>query len=219
MMECLRRCTELLHQVAGDDLAGQGCYILDGATAPEWSQDDFVIAYTARFLDQSLRPFLEERGEWTGRGFATIVNLDQIPPGWWRLAGVCLHEFAHWLDLPVPFDAPELATVGRTMMATWSHLPVAERSYFDATAPRWHLHGDRFVRACCHLAHRARRIDDSISPRHLRFSSPYVCFPEECWLSVLADELDYGGSIRELLDTEPPSEFRELWEDATGERL
>lgn len=209
---------QLLRTVATEDLRNFAVYVADYQDTPDAFRDPLCKGYTSPLLDLQLQPWLESRGEWAGRGFACVVDAERFPT-FPDLAGALLHEFAHWLDGPLPEDddrlAESLAEPLTTCMAANHRLPLAERSYYQPNLPPWHQHGSQFVRACCHLANRAGALVASIRPRHLVFGKAYGLASEQTFMNALASELSNRGSIREILTTQPPQRFTDLWETIT----
>lgn len=220
-----------LRDVAGDDLAGVPVYLL---SADEAESIDHRLRFkeyagwTTSIADLLFSNWLHSAGRWTGRGFATAIDITARST-MQELYGTALHELAHWLDdqhrSPTPTgsetaDATMLSlgvTALEVIPAKWSApapAPVIPQ-------PRWHQHGRTFVRAASHLAYRASRQIESIRPRHIIFGSRYYAdpFTESAWLGALSDELDRDDSILDILATDPPAAFSERWAAATATTL
>ncbi len=78
-------------------------------------------------------------------------------------------------------------------------------------------HEWRFVRAACHVAHRANKRLACIQPAHLAFATPYLPRPfnEAAYMTAIRRELHIRRPIREILATAPPAEFLLRWNMAT----
>lgn len=97
-------------------------------------------------------------------------------------AGITLHELAHWLD-----------------------------GTADPKATRRDQHGPRFIRACIHLAHRAR-----IHPRLLRVcGAAYNLSSLRDYVTALGREPreQAAAPIRSILNSPAPAAFVRLWEE------
>lgn len=187
------------------------------------------LARTGFNLDLQLRSHLEARGRWSGRGFASVFRMDLIPNGWRHLAGVALHEYAHFLDMlkdceilykqrqPVrPMSDAEREWTD-VYNAVFDHLVRSGKA--EENVPSWHGHGVDFVRACCHLAYRANRQFASIAPEHLLFVRKYHgCIgSENIAIECCRDELDSSLPIVEILRSDPPGQLVRYWNFLTGE--
>lgn len=187
-------------------------YLVD---AREFQTDDVGYsceAYTAYLLDLQLSCQLAERGLWRGPGFATVVFPDRIGTAQRFITGVVLHELAHWLTFPDrPALVGELAAVAAVADEICRYANDADAQVTTARPP-WHRHGADFVRACCHLIHRARKFDSELAPWHGKFSSAYYGVDEQCWMRTLRDELREREQlpIRAILQMTPPRDFAEL---------
>ena len=220
-MNTLSNCQRLLRSVAGDDLWGQGCYLVPFADIAAYEpllRVDYCRAWTSSFLDLMLCDWLSSRGLWIGRGFATVINTDLISPTTQDFVGIVFHECAHHICRPLPEN------IGDDNLTEFSRACVeAFADSNDGTRPEqltpWDDHGLDFVRASCHLAHRVAKVVESVRPCHLRFASQYYPLPfnEAAFMTALADELDRTGSIRDILATPAPEAFSQRWQEATSQ--
>jgi len=188
---------------------------------------DGWIAWTGSMLDLQLMPTLESQGSWAGRGFATLLRLDRLEFGLRFVAGCILHEYAHHLvelvSFEHEFDNPqsEIDSRQRAFVDTVNQLVelwLQDPSRQQHDQPRWAGHELPFVRACCHLSHRAHNVFESIRPAHLRFIKPYHWHPvgESQFVEACSSEIDSDLSIVDILRSPPPRELVELWEAITA---
>lgn len=211
-MSATLRAAENLIRAIDPGMDGIPVYLID---AREYQVDDVGYAcegYTAFFLDLQLSCQLAERGLWKGDGFATVVFLDRIGTAQRFITGVALHELAHWLTFP---DRPALVGDVAAVAAVADEIcKFANDADAKATQPRppWHRHGADFVRACCHLIHRASKFDSELAPWHAKFSAGYYGVDEVVWMRILQSELrDLERlPVRAILQMTPPRDFAEL---------
>jgi hypothetical protein len=189
-----------------------------------------VMGWTASVADILVRRELERQGRWRGRGFTSVIKLENIRPGFRFVAGVVLHEFAHHLDylstptaeiemnLPVMDTLPlerETAIDNAIEMVGDCLGNIAE---VEDALPTWYGHELNFIRAAVHVAHRANRVFESIRPDHLRFVSPYHyrgC--ENTAVACCENELDSEMPITEILRSDPPEKLVRYWDYLTKE--
>jgi hypothetical protein len=210
----------LLRTIAADDLDGRGCYVVDFESIAHIEprlHGSRSLAWTSFLLPTTIRPWLESQGRWIGDGFGTVVHRDRIPT-WIDTLGCCVHELAHWVSddraIEVRDQIPvEMAEQFAMALRDWSD----RGEDTPRTNPTWFQHEAPFVRAACHLAHRAGQVAEAIRPKHVQFATQYYPQPfnEETFMSSLSSELDSTGSIREILRSDAPDEFTELWTIAT----
>jgi hypothetical protein len=151
-------------------------------------------------------------------GFGCVVQGDRFDSDLERI-GAVLHELAHRIDGgPVEIDTEPPTEVERSELSILVQLILAARSGYvkRSKRPAWYQHEQRFVIASSILAYRAGEIMAAIRPRHLRFSYDYTGITEQSWFGVLGDVLTRSGSIREILDTEPPEAFTRAWASVVG---
>jgi len=177
-----------------------------------------VLGFTGPLLDIELAHQLDQRGRWRGAGFAAALYVDRIGNRFADLLGVVLHELAHWLtfaDRVSRFDG-DLAT-----LSSLASQAIAEVYALEATNPthhpEWYGHELPFVRAACHLAHRAGQVCD-VKPWHLRFSESYYNgLREEYWMTVFSDELRAAETkpIKRIVRSRPPKQAQALHRSLT----
>jgi hypothetical protein len=222
-MNDLDRCERLLREIE-PSLSESPVYLVDSTELPD-TQRDNVRGKTGLWLDLQLANHLTEMGRWQGCGFAAVVCVDRIPATFRDVAGVVLHEAAHFLTFPAKRTedySSELAEWS-TLLAKAVPLINADTDARRDSEPPWFQHEQDFIRAACHLAHRAGLILESIRPSHLCYDR-YYGVTEQTWMASLERELKSMEriSIREVLTVDPPSDFRELhsyltkgwWHDA-----
>jgi hypothetical protein len=218
---------ELLQSIAADDMVG-ACYLVNFHDVEAYEprlRGGYAAAWTSPIMDLILADWLTKQERWTGRGFATILHSDLLPR-WMDYAGAVLHEFGHYLTMPVTKDCDKDESIVNNSLELvgwlpllWSeknHRPITVQTVARKPLPLWHDHGPDFVRACCHLVRRAQH-SVYIRPEHLRFVSPYHGrrVHEDDFMDALESELSSTGSIREILRSDAPDEFTELWTIAT----
>lgn len=120
-----------------------------------------AVGFTSIAFSERFRAFLEDRGEWRGRGFVAVIDTE--PMSRIQIEGVVLHEYAH--------DVIDRGIVERirngdirdpSTIAGLLHIadpakpmkPATDDLYDDAWRP-WHHHGPDFMRICIHIADRA----------------------------------------------------------------
>lgn len=177
------------------------------------------MAYTGLTVDLQMRPALESRGTWRGRGFPVIF------PSWYlaakaipaeELDSILLHEFAHHCEvvsrkLSAP-DEPAIKTPQNTAAS------VAEaRCQYDAEQRVLPCdgHGARFTRAAMHVWHRAAAAGFGGKLQDVHVAGPrFGMSSAETYAASLADEVRSRSreSIGSILDDHAPAEFQELWE-------
>lgn len=190
-------------------LQSSAVYILDAKEFDPLERPSDVLAWTGFLCDLQVSDALRERGQWQGEGFAAIVYFDRILNSQRHLAGLVLHELAHWLTFPKrssPYSELDAATATEWVAAATDAADAATND-----DPPWMRHEPPFVRAACHLAYRTMKRFD-ISPHYLSFSQTYYDVGEWVWMRTLASELPAmeHASIRDILQTEPPAEFSDL---------
>ncbi len=223
---------ELSRQIAPRDLDGVPLYVVWSSELPgELRLDDIVSACTSRQLDLSLQTWLQSVDRWSGRGPAIIVNdlsiekevggvtggdmefgrelVDQ------RLVTYFIHELAHVLDNGIDLEEPCQEVVDfRELQLQWycSEEPKLPPIPFER-------HDGRWIRALCHVSHRAEQLLGMRPCWTLLLpSSLYQVSPGWCYFDAIVDELEtFDGSFAELLATRPPERFIELWRSDVSE--
>jgi hypothetical protein len=185
----LRDCRDLCLRVA-PELAAAPLYVT--VSPPDYPRPRGCAAFTPLgSLDCRLRQHLIDAGEWQGPGTAIVFC---EPPTWrndWF--GIALHEAAHNLPLvamptgDVATDAAGIAASDRQLAAWASTGDACDSAAIDFDRHR--QHGLRFIRACCHLHHRAARAGYPLDYSALRFAGPhYQRSTENSYAQALGDE-------------------------------
>lgn len=204
----LQSAERFLREIAPDDLDDRGCYVVSMEEIkrefPELRREN-VLAYTSQYLSTALQPWLENQGRWVGDGFATIVMRQDIP-SWREVLGIVTHELAHWITSE-PFQQTD------QRKAFFEVAKYAATDNSKSQYPPWLHHGRDFCRASAHLAARAVEVVEAVRPSLVRFSKQYCDVSEPTMLTLLATEMDYRGSIRELLKQPAPERFCQLWDE------
>lgn len=114
------------------------------------------MAWTSPALDLQLQPRLETFNEWRGRGFAMCIRDLAVftAESATRQLAIVLHEFCHYIDLQAEWHK---AASGWDVIAEADPVLVAEvlAELSARPQPVWYLHEARFIRAACHVHHRA----------------------------------------------------------------
>ncbi len=174
-------------------------------------------AYTGVALDLELAEPLMRSGQWRGRGFCAVFDIDHFRVGH-ELYGCVLHEAAHFLEAPrgIAVSDPvaaysEIEQLLTTMSAQVK--PVTRKP------PAWSGHGKQYVRTAAHLAHRVGSFARQITPEALQFGERFYGpeFTEYEWIDSLSDEIERstGKPLRAVLKTAAPAEFNAMWNSAT----
>lgn len=206
----------LCRVVAGQDLEGLPLYIVpQSRLAAEYGNAERAYAYTTPSLDLYLRPYLPG---WQGRGPCMVINdlalaedfaLEDVE---YLVCAHALHELAHILDRAELF-APRAEASPEQLQFELLVLSDTNRRPPRPDLPLYHGHGPAFLRIVVHLAYRASQAGFPVSaagifhgPRHgLSLAAEYedaIC-NEPRRLTDLP--------MRQLLATEPPQPFLELW--------
>jgi hypothetical protein len=209
MSDALQAAAELVRAVAPEI---ENIYLID---ARDYSVPDVgfdVGGYTSYLMDLQLSRELAERGLWKGPGFCAAVYLDRVGTVQRFVNGAVLHEAGHWLAFPdrpvLDGDFAAVAAVADEICRFANDMD----SQVTELRPPWHRHGADFVRACCHLIHRASKLDSEIAPWHGKFSSAYYGVDEVVWMRILQSELRDLEQlpIRAILQMAPSRDFAEL---------
>lgn len=216
----------LCHSVA-PELAGSPVYIVLRSELPgDWAGGEEYAGCTIAHLDLILRPTLEKRRRWRGRGPAMLIDpaavaaAAQYRP---RLArkrvflpaffGIVLHELAHILDMDfVPKHEPEewWVRAGRRLFSEPAAPDSRPTNGPGALVP-WRMHEWPFIRIALHLAERAA--DAGVLPHNVIDLSEYGLSSTFQYARALGDEparmsaCDFA-TIRRAT---PPATFADLW--------
>lgn len=208
-------------RVKFDELARMPIYLRTANELPSIVQPGNSLAWTHPSLDVRLRPILDPRGQWSGRGIAVVV---EDAAAFFSLshreqAGIVLHELAHCFetsDSPqrrrdfVWTDHDEWLTQPGNIDRVCSRLKIEPIT--DAETSRTN-HGAAFTRAALHCWWRCRHeiTLHSMNVFWEKYGSPDVGQA----IAALDRELRTTGNILETLRTPAPEGFTELWKADT----
>ncbi len=201
---------DMLRRVAPEDFPPEiPIYLL---TADEGIRQilgaDDCGACTSNIMSWQLRPYLEDTGRWQGLGYCAAFYTSHVN----ELAGIAIHEAAHMIVQGRPMPASNYRKLATA--AGWTgEVPLTDfiEGCTPVSAPAWRGHGVDFIRAALHLH---ARWPDDVPIEHLRIAGRrYGLTPAQFYAWRLEDELQSHptGSIREILETPPPTEFAELF--------
>ncbi len=180
------------------------------------------LAFTTLLLDQDLRPYLEERGRWQGRGFACVLDTDKFQdtprtPQWTETAiGMVIHEATHWLQYQGGENPAKLGCApgkfNRQHIEKVLRCPVWQAYYTKAPVSAVG-HGAPFVRAAVHLWHRTNAVCPLPIARCWIAGANYGLSRPETYAASLGTELRSMANTRiaDILRTRPPEAFAQLW--------
>lgn len=175
-------------------------------------------AWTSPVLDVMLRDYLESRGEWVGRGFATILHRDKCYDDTLAIAKV-IHEFAHFARFHRPVRRGDDVTAAETrtlLPQCWSDRDSPD-DYSPPDPKPWAGHESQFVIAASVLAYRAQCLVPELRPEWISFGRYYYgdAFHETDWMRSLVPMLFAKGPVRALSQLDPPHRFKALYSRAT----
>ena len=199
------------------ELGGGPVYIRTSNEVPTIERVPRALAWTSAALDVRIRPILQPRGQWFGRGLAIMVEqVDRFfAMTWPEQLGILTHETAHQFD---SWDSPQRrddfrwteedewlthdANIDR-ICAALGMPPITD----EKTEPI--NHGSTFTRAALHAWWRCRS-EFSIDEMHV-FADVYGSPDFDEAFSSLRSELDEGGNIVDVMRTPMPEKFAKLW--------
>ena len=147
-------------------------------------------------LDSALQRQIKSEGRWRGPGvcivvdalacFATAADDDDAQR---KVLGITLHELAHWLDLREPDAAPTHDDLVAAIKES-KRVETEPQQFSQAFL----LHGESFIRLCCHLWYRAAHGGGCILRAHcLGFGRDYdgleYLDSPATYIDALGDEL------------------------------
>ena len=197
---------EVCRAGAGSDLAGVPVYIFAAADVPPELRPVGAAGFTAPFLSDALRPWLESQGRWQGAGFATVIDAAQLPADPWNLIAAAVHELAHYIEyraLARSMGVDELPIATAALVAS-----CREPLEAPAATKPWAMHDCSWIRAAIHLRHRAVKANHWFSFEGMHVSGTrYGLGCAWHYAELLADELESTEPITAVLQTEAPREF------------
>jgi hypothetical protein len=205
----------LIREVA-PDVCDKPVYLLDSR---EWHVPRDVgfgvRGFTSGMLDLTMASQLSQRGQWHGRGFATILFPDNMPSHPRAIAGTILHECAHYLtlsdsvrEMTIEADIETASAIATGLFCAAEDAAIVS----EQRRPPWHHHESDFVRAAAHLAFRYCKRVEGTFPWDLQFSRAYYGTCEMAFMRVLDAELRRMADepIAAILHEAPPPEFTDL---------
>ena len=134
------------------------------------------------------------------------------------LNAILAHELAHCCDMwpgPLPVYPASAASIA---VEVQSQVALTPRDWHGPNLPKWFGHEERFLRALCHVQHRMECIGLPVDS-YLAFPDDYYDLDRfECYVENLRCEMAsrQGEPISEILKSEPPKLFTELWQVDSG---
>lgn len=225
-----RELADFAESLAPKDLF-DGCYVLAASEIPRrFRPDKATLGYWSRVLDLQLQRPIERLGIWSGRKPAVVINqnairqvareswgrdLERVRCARWLALAITIHELAHALSNPIDREEPpaeiakSFSQAAAKRLANWIAGDEAEKR---SPPPSWSGHGIGFIRALCHLIHRAEAagIDRDI-PGRFYFASSYGLSSIRHYGLTLRDEITSmsDAAFHEIRATPPPSQFIE----------
>jgi len=215
--EAYQRPLAMCRRVASRDLEGVRIYVVPQTLLPDDLGGRSVCGgYTASRLDLHLRDHIPG---YRGRGACMVINDDLIRATRARedfdyyFCAALLHELTHVLMRPWMYR--ELATAPPDAIRREARevaRMVATETPEDGHPP-FHGHGAQFIRIALHLRHRAATWGAWFAPNDLCAGRPYGLSHARHYQVALGDEPARMARmpIAEIVATEAPSEFAELW--------
>lgn len=225
------------------DTDGIPIYLLPASQYPDFNiwRGDMCGGLYGRYLDLAAADKLVTAGKWHGRGIGLYIN-DSILPDhnaalFARLfTAVCLHELCHWVTMldawreatSVPISAADIVSVlvgdllrgeEQTFLAKIAAPESEAPDLPDTISPPWAGHGASFIRACCHLRHRALHADRWIEPLSMYYAgASYGLSGPRRYEASLCGEPENKRSwpIEQVLQSPAPDRFLELWQSDTA---
>lgn len=220
----------LCRRVAPNVATGPFYVVLRPDLPPEYQGGDGgPLALTSRHLDLMLRPTLERKRRWRGRGPAILLDPVAIAadaghrprPSRRRVfpavaMGVVLHELAHIAHAGPRDEAepdPDLIEFGRLTLAADLTGTESPTNGPGATIP-WRGHEWPFIHFALHLAHRAAGLGADVSATDVFDARDYELSPTSRYLAALGDEPTRMACwpITTIGQVPPPAEFVDVWQ-------
>lgn len=214
----LREAEALCRAVAGRDLGTTPLYLVPQSSLPaQCGSGKCCLAYTTPSLDLYMQ---EHIAAWRGRGPCMVINdiamAEEYEPADLEFAmkAHSLHELAHILVRPQLFEERPDACPNKILFESLVVAAATERMP-SADLPVYFGHEAEFIRTVLHLCHRAARIGFDVRPSLLCAGYRYSLFPAQRYQQALGHEPEHCVEMffRDILATQPPSEFTALWAD------
>ena len=134
-----------------------------------------------------------------------------------RIANLAIHECSHWLQ----FGFTSEQVTEPTIVATAQKLRTLPNDWPDKSGqPACYRHEADFMRAAIHVYHRLQALDLMGYVGALRFVTDWQhngCQADiSTYAGLLRSEFDIDAPISQILKTDPPAEFIELWRNDRG---
>lgn len=210
------RAEHLCRAIATLDLAGWPLYIVPQSRLPDELGGKAVCdGFTCPRLDLYLREVIGPA--WQGRGPCMVIGDTGFEPldaldAQCHLLAVVLHELAHILERPA--DADEDVDRAKLIFESLcvGHA-VSQETLPDKTAPPFHGHGLRFIRAALHLQYRAKTTGVLVPLSGYCAGRQYGLSHPNRYRQALGKEPARlaGRPIRDILRASYPRAFRRLW--------
>ena len=225
---------EMLCHAVAPEFAGQPVYIVLRSDLPrDWAGGEDYAGCTIAHLDLILRPTLERRRRWRGRGPAMLIDADAVAaaaryrPRAVRkrvflraFLGVVLHELAHVIDMDfVPKQEAEdwWVRAGRRLFSQ-PPAPDSRPTNGPGAPVPWRMHEWPFIRIALHLAERASAAGADVSPHDVIDLGDYGLSSTFQYAPALGDEPARmaGCDFATIRRTTPPTAFADLWNADVG---
>jgi hypothetical protein len=200
--------SEQLESLASE-LMRREVYVLLASENAAFGSEHIAGLYGRR-LDLQARVYLASLGRWQGR--RPTVFVDDVRHDEHEVLAILLHELAHLADLghdnTPEASVPEVSIrLAASVQARTIQTPVVPVSFDDK-------HSSRFVRACCHLHHRAWNLGHRISEELIFDGGMYGILSPYTAVSALGDELRRLEqlTIETILILPAPERFNALFE-------
>ena len=175
---------------------------------------DGVVGMTNPHLDMTAKPFLQNRSQWKGRGFAAVIDRSGE-----KYFNTVLHEAAHYCDLKWSHPAAMMCEQEFERDGWPEALALARRSPAvgvnagGKSCTRWH--GARWVRAHVHLLFRATKAAPGLKLNYDGevAGSYYGLSSGGKYAVTLADEVmgREHESLASILMSKTPAAFNQRW--------
>lgn len=223
-----RQAENLCRSLAPADLGTAPLYVVRYSDADPYFRPPSAGAWTAGLLDEWLRPKLEQRGQWRGRGPAMLIRDPAAGlPGLNSFLHLVVHELAHRLERPrALLEIVDSALVEQVATVVYNSPDLATRptavTFASPSLPPWTDHALPFLRACSHLVHRGQSQGFFCSMSGIQSGGRiYGLSPGEAYSHLFADECA-AWQRRSIIaiQAEPlPAKVLELWKQDTKHLL
>ena len=196
------------------ELGDAAIYLRTSSELPPWMQVDHALAWYCAIGDLRLKPQLQTRGQWAGRGPLLCVSQQWLYGTQTQRQGLLLHELAHAIEHPFWRTAEEdLRPIVKILIGEIGTAIIeAKAGPAPESGTTLESHGQAFVRSGLHLRWRARF---SVDPWDMRLADDcYQLKPDRFLpaIKALMPELESGGNLFEILRTEAPAAFSKLFD-------